>query len=158
MASVFLKFPFHLSVIVIMRKYRNYTNDDIIKGASQTKSMAGLLTYLNLKPAGGNYVHLRKTLQKLKVDCSHWTGMGWSKDKQLKDWSTYTRANSCKKHLINLKGNICECCKNTQWLDKPIKLEVHHKDADKTNNSLGNLQLLCPNCHSYTDNFRKPNW
>jgi 5-methylcytosine-specific restriction endonuclease McrA len=41
-------------------------------------------------------------------------------------------------------------------LGQPINLEVHHIDGDRTNNSLENLQLLCPNCHSYTTNFRKP--
>ena len=44
----------------------------------------------------------------------------------------------------------------TTWLGKPINLEVHHIDGVRTNNSLENLQLLCPNCHSYTDNFRRP--
>ena len=34
-------------------------------------------------------------------------------------------------------------------------MELHHNDGDNTNNRLENLQLLCPNCHSYTDTFRK---
>jgi len=55
--------------------------------------------------------------------------------------------------LIQIRGHQCECCKNTEWLGQPITLQVHHKDGDKTNNELDNLQLLCPNCHSYTDNF-----
>lgn len=28
-------------------------------------------------------------------------------------------------------------------------LHVHHIDGDATNNSEDNLQLLCPNCHSF---------
>lgn len=57
------------------------------------------------------------------------------------------------KDLILLRGHQCECCKNTEWLGQPINLEVHHIDGDKKNNTLENLQLLCPNCHSYTDNY-----
>lgn len=38
-------------------------------------------------------------------------------------------------------------------MGKPINLQVHHIDGNKANNTLDNLQLLCPNCHSYTDNF-----
>lgn len=34
-----------------------------------------------------------------------------------------------------------------------IPLEVHHIDGDCTNSFEENLQLLCPNCHSLTDNF-----
>lgn len=34
-----------------------------------------------------------------------------------------------------------------------IPLEVHHIDGDCSNNHEDNLQLLCPNCHSLTENF-----
>lgn len=34
-----------------------------------------------------------------------------------------------------------------------IPLEIHHIDGDCTNNTEDNLELLCPNCHSLTDNF-----
>jgi hypothetical protein len=33
-------------------------------------------------------------------------------------------------------------------------LELHHKDGDRTNNILSNIELLCPNCHALTDNYR----
>lgn len=56
--------------------------------------------------------------------------------------------------MINLRGRRCESCGLTEWLGKEINLEVHHIDGDHLNNSLDNLQLLCPNCHSYTKNWR----
>lgn len=31
--------------------------------------------------------------------------------------------------------------------------QLHHIDGDETNNELSNLQMLCPNCHSQTDNY-----
>jgi predicted RNA-binding Zn-ribbon protein involved in translation (DUF1610 family) len=34
---------------------------------------------------------------------------------------------------------------------------VHHVDGNRNNNDLSNLQLLCPNCHSQTDNFCSKN-
>lgn len=40
-------------------------------------------------------------------------------------------------------------------MENQIKLELHHLDGDRTNNDKLNLQLLCPNCHSFTDGFRK---
>ena len=51
----------------------------------------------------------------------------------------------------------CECCNNTEWLGKPIPLELHHKDGDVTNNTIENFVLLCPNCHAFTDSYRGKN-
>ena len=72
-------------------------------------------------------------------------------------YDTPQRTEKFKKQLIQLRGHQCECCKNSQWLNLPINLELHHKDGDKSNNELTNLQLLCPNCHSYTDNYGSRN-
>ena len=138
-----------------MRKYRNYTDEDIINYSKEVYSLAGLMRKLNLRPYGGNYNSMRRKVQKLNIDTSHWTGKAWCKDKQLKDWSSYTKASNLKKHLINLMGHRCELCSNDVWMDKPIALEIHHKDGDRTNNNLDNLMLLCPNCHAQTDNWRK---
>ena len=67
------------------------------------------------------------------------------------------KAYKFREDLIALRGHKCECCKNTQWLTEPITLEVHHKNGDKCDNTLDNLILLCPNCHSYTDNYGSKN-
>ena len=148
------RLPFPLYIYLYMRKYREYTDGDVMRVAAEVKSFAAFLRGLNLKQAGGNYAHGRKTLQRLKVDTSHWTGQGWSKDKQLKDWSGYSRGSNLKGHLIKFRGHKCECCELSEWREKPIGLEVHHVDGDRTNNELDNLQLLCGNCHNQTPNFR----
>ena len=38
--------------------------------------------------------------------------------------------------------------------DEIIPLELHHIDGNNKDNSLSNLQLLCPNCHALTNNYR----
>lgn len=138
-----------------MRKYREYSDEDVINNAKKVFSLAGLMRSLDLRPCGGNYANIKRIVQRLNIDTSHWTGQGWCKDKQLKDWSHYTKAHNLKKHLIKERGHKCEICGNEEWLGKPITLEIHHIDGDRTNNTLDNLQLLCPNCHSTTDNWRK---
>lgn len=45
----------------------------------------------------------------------------------------------------------CEICGCVDWMGKPLKLQVHHRDGNRDNNDLNNLQILCPNCHSQTD-------
>lgn len=67
------------------------------------------------------------------------------------------RTEKFRNTLIQLRGRQCECCNVVEWLGEPINLELHHKDGDKSNNELDNLQLLCPNCHSYTDNYGSKN-
>lgn len=47
----------------------------------------------------------------------------------------------------------CQCCGLTSWNGKELHLQLHHIDGDGYNNELSNLQLLCPNCHSQTDNY-----
>ena len=51
-----------------------------------------------------------------------------------------------------LKEHKCENCQLTEWLGDLIPIELHHIDGNRFNNNLDNLQILCPNCHSKTDN------
>lgn len=137
-----------------MRKYREYTDEDIINHSKEVKSVSQLLERLNLRKAGGNFSHIKKSLQRLNVDCSHWTGQAWNKDQQTKDWSNYSKIESIKPHLLKLRGHSCESCNLTEWLSNPIPLEVDHVDGDRTNNKLDNLKLLCCNCHALTPTWR----
>jgi len=137
-----------------MKKYREYTDDDVIKNALKVNSLAGLLRSLDLRVAGGNYAHMKKTLQRLSVDCSHWTGRAWSKNQRLKDWSKYSNISSLKPHLIKRRGHKCERCKLEEWQSSPIPLETEHKNGDRTDNREKNLELLCCNCHALTLTWR----
>ena len=69
------------------------------------------------------------------------------------------QTNKIRKKILeeNLKPHKCECCGLETWLDSPIPLEIHHKDGDRTNNTLENFELLCPNCHAFTDSYRGKN-
>lgn len=60
-----------------------------------------------------------------------------------------------KLFIENIKKRKCENCHKSRWLKKRIPLELHHKNGDKYDNRIINLQILCPNCHALTDTYRK---
>lgn len=53
------------------------------------------------------------------------------------------------------------CCKCNWGEVNPhsglIPLEINHIDGIHTNNKENNLELLCPNCHALTDNYKSRN-
>ena len=54
---------------------------------------------------------------------------------------------------VGLKENRCEICGITNWMGKPVNMQLHHKNGDGSDNRIENLQLLCGTCHSQTDTY-----
>lgn len=48
-----------------------------------------------------------------------------------------------KVRLLETRGQKCERCNYS----KSEVLQIHHKNRDRSNNTLENLELICPNCH-----------
>lgn len=66
---------------------------------------------------------------------------------------------SIRNFLLEQKENKCELCgwdKINPTTNKS-PLEIHHIDGNYLNNTLENLQILCPNCHSLTSNYKALN-
>jgi hypothetical protein len=57
----------------------------------------------------------------------------------------------------HIKDEKCERCGIEKWLGAKLPLELEHKDGNKYNNCLSNLEILCPNCHSLTATYRAKN-
>lgn len=68
-------------------------------------------------------------------------------------------ASRIRRRLIEdgYKENKCECCGLSEWMGRPIPLELHHIDFNHFNNSLDNLQILCSNCHMQAHNYNNNN-
>lgn len=147
-----------------------YTREQLQSAVDNSLSVAQVLTKIGLAPRGGNYRTIKQMFKQWDIDTSHFTGQLWNKGKHvvcnparslqeiLVKGSTY-QSYKLGKRLIQsgLKEHRCECCGNTEWLGIPIPLELHHINGDNTDNRLVNLRMLCPNCHSLTDNYRGKN-
>lgn len=44
---------------------------------------------------------------------------------------------------MKVRGNSCQKCGYSKF----DIFQVHHKDRNRDNNKLNNLEILCPNCH-----------
>lgn len=138
------------------RKYRVWTDRELATAVKESKSIAEVLRKLNLQVAGGNYHSIKTNISRLNLDISHFVGQAWNKD-TYHNIGDLKKPSAIKRNLIKLRGHRCEECQLTEWLALAIKLELHHIDGNRNNNQDANLQLLCPNCHAYTDNYRGKN-
>ena len=64
-------------------------------------------------------------------------------------------ATAVRIYLREKYNNSCQLCgwSQTNTFTGIVPLQIHHIDGNCMNNSEENLQLLCPNCHSLTENF-----
>lgn len=46
------------------------------------------------------------------------------------------------------KKVVLDKCSSCGWNKVPQILQVHHKDRNRKNNNIENLEVLCPNCHT----------
>jgi 5-methylcytosine-specific restriction endonuclease McrA len=100
-----------------------------------------------------NFSEINNRAHKIEKCKSTWNNK-YLKEKEkgkLHSWDTLR-----KYHFI-IQKNTCEVCGTREWNGESVPLELHHLDGDRTNNGDDNLQVLCPNCHSQTDNFRGRN-
>lgn len=138
--------------------FRNYVEESY--------TYADVCRKLGWKPTGANYTYVKKYIKELELDTSHFTGQATnignklmkSKEKKAKEYLTtnsYVSAKRLKWKLFSegLKEYRCEKCGQNHWNGGQISLQLHHINGDNTDNRIENLQILCPNCHSQTDNF-----
>lgn len=131
------------------------TEKEVIDACKNSMSMSEAARRLQIK---------YDTLKKYAIDLGVWNPNQSGKGISKKQYSTEDiisgkvkiKSRELLKRLTTegYKLYFCECCGIDNWKGYPITLELHHLDGNRYNNSLDNLQILCPNCHSQTDNFR----
>lgn len=151
-------------------KIYDYSKEDLQELLNTSNGYGDVLHKMGLNPKGGNPETLKKVIVEYKLDTTELDKNRravFSKcakntmDLRCKDISELLQKNVRyspykllhRLYKEGLKEKRCERCKITEWEGEPISFHLHHKDGDRLNNELDNLQVLCPNCHSLTENF-----
>lgn len=140
-----------------------HTDEEIIEACNEARSMAEAAAELNM-----HFNTFKRKAIKLNVYEPNQSGKGINKRHNgnkielkeiLEGKHPSYQTNKLRIRLIDegLKEHECESCGISNWMNNPISLELDHIDGDRTNHSLTNLRILCPNCHSQTSTYRGRN-
>lgn len=138
-------------------KYTRWTKELLEPIVASSKSYAECLRKMDRKPLGSNYKNLQKNIDKFGLDTSHMTHKVWNAGMEFVPLEELSNKSLVKNRILIELGHQCQECKNTEWNDKPIPLELEHIDGNNRNNSRENLTLLCCNCHAQTHTWRRRN-
>ena len=139
-------------------KWKNFTKEEIARLTKESISFRELQQKLGYSSNSGSaHKILEEVLNNYQIDYSHFKGHAWNKEASkyedaLTDFGTHNWI-TIKEKLFQERNYCCECCGITEWNGKEIKLQVHHIDGNHNHNTRDNLMILCPNCHSQTDNW-----
>ena len=155
------------------KKWEKYTRDELQEMCSKSHSLTEFGKQMGYCCGGIKGIGAAKeVIQKFNLDHSSILTYdnvinGENPNKGKIDYSKFSydpskyksggAKEAIKKNLIAIRGRKCERCRNIEWNNKPIPLQLHHKDGNRANNELDNLELLCPNCHAQTDNYCRKN-
>lgn len=147
-----------------MKKWEYFSKEELeqfVKESTSINQVSMKCGYQNQSGSGQKAV--REMIKAYGFDTSHFFELnGVSHNKGQFDYDRFQKGKALRsahmlQALVALKGHKCECCQLEEWQGQPIPLEVHHIDGDNLNNEIENLQLLCPNCHAQTENYRNKN-
>ncbi|MCX5111703.1 HNH endonuclease [Streptomyces sp. NBC_00378] len=145
-----------------------WTRDILQAAVLASTNMCEVLRHLGLDVVGGHHTHISRRIKACGIDTSHFKmpsrrGMPWRPrtPEGLLVEQPPARARRIPSDRIKwamtalgMPERCALCGTESVWRGRPLPLEVDHIDGNWRDNRIENLRLLCPNCHSTTDNYR----
>ena len=147
-------------------KVYQVSDEEFKKIIASSYTYSDALRALGLGTSGGSSTDiLKRRIRELNCSIEHFSRQAsgkyakYSLEEILVENSTYANISSLKKRLIDAKKIEYKCaiCGISEWLGKPLSLQLDHINGINNDHRLENLRLLCPNCHSQTDTYSGKN-
>jgi hypothetical protein len=148
--------------------YVKYTREILNEAVAASTSMAGVLRHLGLRLNGGAHAHLRRRIDQLGIDTSHFRSApavrGYRSSKRRDHTEVLVvrpveakreKPTALRRALTDLgRPYRCAACGvGDSWNGRPLTLHIDHIDGQFWDCRPDNVQFLCPNCHSQTANY-----
>lgn len=135
-----------------------FSDEKLREVAAQSDSINQFLSNLGVIQTGGSWYHYQKRLNGLGISFPEngekWKSRGGLRTAEKRNQEALKSKRRVPRHTLkkamDLAGIPYVCVNGhlPMWMDKPLILEIHHKDENKTNNEVSNLEYRCPNCHN----------
>lgn len=151
--------------------FDNYTNEELQEIIDTSYSYRDILSKVGLSGKSGNFQTLHRSVEERNLSYEqlnknravHMSDNARDSIKKFQlpleeiliENSTYTNMSCLKRRLVD-EGILeyrCYICGISEWNGKPLALQIDHQNGKHSDNRIGNIRLLCPNCHSQTENF-----
>lgn len=139
---------------------------EFIEIVKSSKSYSEILVRCGLPSRGANRKTIIRRIKTLSIDCGHLkSNLGktfihrrWSLEEANREVfvnGSNTKPTTIKTIILRfgLLDYKCECGICDNWREKPISLQLEHKNGNHSDNRIENLTFLCPNCHSQTETY-----
>ncbi|MGW7424851.1 HNH endonuclease signature motif containing protein [Streptomyces sp. NPDC054813] len=148
-----------------------WTREVLEPVVATSASINEVVRRLGLDSVGGHQANIGRRINAYGIDTSHFTPAARTermKDNRRRRTPEEILVEATSPHApripssrlkramskVGVEERCALCGIAAVWLGEPLPLEVDHIDGDWRNNRVENLRLLCPNCHSTTDNYR----
>lgn len=102
----------------------------------------------------GHYSFSEEALKKIIIKNKQ------ARERRLKLWSEgkfqykKTSTKKLRDFMLSEQNGRCNICgSEPMWNGRSLTFQINHIDGNNKNNERSNLELICPNCHTQTENW-----